>query len=159
MARMRKRVLRCLHWGGALLGAAWLTGASAQETEPDSASPAVPGRGAATPDPAETTPPPDVTTGQYGTSSGITNSDMLIREEDSGSGQAQGDNLFQTPAAGSEAGPDHDVQTPETDTDADQRAGAEQPRTSQANDNSANGQPQSSNADQGRDNGSSDQNR
>ncbi|QOR40579.1 hypothetical protein HNO52_20150 [Billgrantia diversa] len=149
MARMRIRARRCLCWGATLLGTAWLAGANAQEADPASeASPAVSGATSArVPDPAETTPPPDVSTGQYGTSSGITNSDMLIREEDVGSGQAQGDDLFQTPAAGSEAGPDYDVQTPETQTEASERPGAGGP----VSDDDAmleNGLPQSSNTDQ-----------
>ncbi|WP_052383878.1 hypothetical protein [Litchfieldella xinjiangensis] len=55
----------------------------------------------------------ELTTGSAGTTSGITGSDMNESDETTGSGQSQGDDLFQTVPAGSTDAPDHETSTPE----------------------------------------------
>lgn len=139
MARMRNPACRRLGWLAALLGVAWLSTAAAEERT------AAPGGGAAGLDPAETIEPPDVDTGQHGTSSGITHSDMNQAEEGSGSGQTQGDDMHQTPAAGSDAGPDYEVQTPEREAEPEQQALPDDPLGAEDEGRREDGEPQSSN--------------
>ncbi|KAA0010802.1 hypothetical protein F0A17_16450 [Billgrantia pellis] len=139
MARMRNPTCRRLGWLVALLGAAWLTATHAEERT------ASPGGGAAGLDPAEAIEPPDVDTGQYGTSSGITHSDMDQAEEGSGSGQTQGDDMIQTPAAGSDDGPAYEVQPPEREAEPEQQALPDDPLGAQDEGRRESGEPQSSN--------------
>lgn len=68
----------------------------------------------------------ELTTGSAGTASGITGSDMDEADETTGSGQSQGDDLFQTVPAGSTNAPDHETSTPEqqsSDTSANSAGG------------------------------------
>ncbi|MCE8026106.1 hypothetical protein [Billgrantia aerodenitrificans] len=97
-----------------LLGAIMLWSAPALATEP-----ATPDESAAGMDPAEITEAPDVTTGRAGTTSGITGADMEEEDQGSGSGETQGDELFQTPAAASDAGPAYETQSPEREEDGE----------------------------------------
>lgn len=119
-----------------------LSAAMAATAEERTASP---GEGAPGLDPTEAIEPPDVDTGQHGTSSGITHSDMDHDEEGSGSGQAQGDDMRQTPAAGSDAGPAHEVQTPERDAEPEQQALPDDPLGADDEGRREDGEPQSSN--------------
>ncbi|WP_010625829.1 hypothetical protein [Halomonas sp. KM-1] len=97
-----------------LLGATMLWSAAALATDP-----ATPDESAAGMDPAEITEAPDVTTGRAGTTSGITGADMEEKDQGSGSGETQGDELFQTPAAASDAGPAYETQSPEREEDGE----------------------------------------
>lgn len=89
-----------------LLPLAWATTVMAT-------TPAVPSESGADMDPAAITEPPNITTGGAGTTSGITGADMDEEDEGSGSGQTRGDELFQTPAAATDAGPAYETETPE----------------------------------------------
>ncbi|MGQ4877801.1 hypothetical protein ACOJCM_04415 [Billgrantia sp. LNSP4103-1] len=133
-------------WPTALLGllsVAWLTVAVAQDADT-----AAPSADAVDLDPAETTEPPNIDTGQHGTSSGLTRSDMNEPDEGSGSGQSQGDDIFQTPAAASDAGPAYETQSPERESPylPDDPEHAEETGR-QEGDDEGNGEPQSSNED------------
>ncbi|MBA2779822.1 hypothetical protein [Billgrantia kenyensis] len=122
-----------------LLGASMLWSVAAL-----AADPATPDETATGMDPAEITEAPDITTGRAGTTSGITGADMEEEDQGRGSGETQGDELFQTPAAASDAGPAYETQPPEredVETDAelpDEPIGAED--TGQRED----GEPQAS---------------
>ncbi|MCE8004938.1 hypothetical protein [Billgrantia ethanolica] len=98
-----------------LLGATMLWSATALATDP-----ATPDESAAGMDPAEITEAPDVTTGRAGTTSGITGADMEEEDQGSGSGETQGDELFQTPPAASDAGPAYETQSPEREEDGEE---------------------------------------
>ncbi|WP_231489562.1 hypothetical protein [Billgrantia saliphila] len=139
MARMRNPACHRLGWLAALLAAAWLSTAVAEERT------ASPGEGSVGQYPAGTIEPPDVDTGQYGTSSGITHSDMDQAEEGSGSGQTQGDDMFQTPAAGSDDGPAYEVQTPEHEAEPEEQTLPDDPLGAEDEGRRESGEPQSSN--------------
>ncbi|WP_111414911.1 hypothetical protein [Billgrantia lactosivorans] len=141
MARTRNSACRRRVWLAALPAAVWLTVAGAEERT------ASPGGGEAGQGPAETIEPPDVDTGQYGTSSGITHSEMDQEEEGSGSGQTQGDDMHQTPAAGSDAGPIYEVEAPEREEQPEQEALPDEPLGAEDEGRRENGEPQSSNED------------
>ncbi|MCC5881408.1 MAG: hypothetical protein JJU25_02050 [Halomonas sp.] len=83
------------------------------------AGPVTPDESAAGMDPAEITEPPNVRTGRAGTTSGITGADMEEDDQGSGSGETRGDELFQTPAAASDAGPAYETQSPEREEDGE----------------------------------------
>jgi hypothetical protein len=125
-----------------LLSAAWLSVATAQNADN-----AAPSADAVDLDPAGTTEPPDIDTGQHGTSSGLTHSDMNEPDEGSGSGQSQGDDIFQTPAAASDAGPAYETQSPESDEQPDERSLPDDPLGAEADGRQESGEPQSSNTD------------
>lgn len=136
MARRFKRISL------ALVMLLWPTLAVAQNA--DDAAPSV---DAVDLDPAETTEAPDIDTGQHGTSSGLTRSDMNEPDEGSGSGQSQGDDLFQTPAAASDAGPAYETQTPEPDEPAGEQPLPDDPMGAQEEGRQESGETQSSNED------------
>ncbi|QHC52260.1 hypothetical protein EKK97_22705 [Billgrantia tianxiuensis] len=119
-----------------LLVTGWATTALA-------ADPATPDESAAGMDPAEITEAPDITPGGAGTTSGITGSDMREEDQGSGSGETQGDELFQTPPAASDAGPAYETQSPERE-DEDEQALPDEPLGAQDSGRREDGEPQSS---------------
>ena len=108
------------------------------------ADPATPDESAAGMDPAAATEPPNITTGGAGTTSGITGADMGEEDEGSGSGQTRGDDLFQTPAAASDAGPLYETETPE-------QAGAEAGESTTVGTSDSTGEGNTTNAGEGAD--------
>ncbi|MCE8018790.1 hypothetical protein HOP51_01480 [Halomonas sp. MCCC 1A11036] len=121
-----------------LLVTGWATTALA-------ADPATPDESAAGMDPAEITEAPDITPGGAGTTSGITGSDMDEEDQGSGSGETQGDELFQTPPAASDAGPAYETQSPEREDEGeDEQALPDEPLGADDSGRREDGEPQSS---------------
>ncbi|MGR2738450.1 hypothetical protein ACUY1T_08365 [Billgrantia sp. Q4P2] len=108
------------------------------------ADPATPDESAAGMDPAEITEAPDVTPGGAGTTSGITGADMDEQDQGSGSGETQGDELFQTPPAASDAGPAYETQSPEREDDDDEQAMPDEPLGADDTGRREDGEPQGS---------------
>lgn len=108
------------------------------------AEPATPDESAPGLDPADITEAPDITTGRAGSTSGITGADMEEEDQGSGSGETQGDELFQTPAASSDAGPAYEVQPPERDDEGDAEAMPDDPLGADDTGRREDGEPQAS---------------
>lgn len=121
-----------------------LTLAWAAQAQEQSATPAVPDESAAGMDPAEILEAPNVTTGRAGTTSGITGADMDEQDQGSGSGQTQGDELFQTPAASAQAGPAYEVEAPERADEPDAEALPDAPIGADDTGRREDGEPQAS---------------